>query len=79
MVNAKNFYEVSVATQRKIVRRMIHEARATGDPVVMLPFDTYPAVEEEMEEDGWGYEPYINKETGKKCASFYPRQYECIE
>lgn len=79
MVNAKNFYEVSVATQRKIVRRMIHEVRDTGDPVVMLPFDTYQAVEEEMEEDGWVYKPYINKKTGKKCASFHPRQYEYIE
>lgn len=75
MVNAANFYEVSVAAQKKIIKRMVHEARGTGDPIVRLPFDTYPAVEEEMAEDGWMYEPYIDKDTGKKCASFSPRQY----
>lgn len=76
MVNAKNFYEVSVARQRKIIKRMVHEARTTGDPVIMLPFDTYPVIEEEMAEDGWMYTPYNIKETGKKAAAFYPKQYE---
>lgn len=75
MFNAKKFYEVSVASQREIIKRTIEEAQTTGDPVVMLPFDTYPAVEEEMAEDGWVYRKYLNKDTGKECASFYPNQY----
>lgn len=74
-MSATMFYEVNVAKQREIINQKITVAMNTGDPVIMLPFDTYPIVEDEMVTKGWGYEPYEDKVTGKQCASFYPEQY----
>lgn len=75
MMNAENFYKGNLTRQRKVLGQRIHEAWVAGDPVVTLPFDTYPDVEKEMAELGWIYKPYIDKETGKMCASFYPNQF----
>ena len=76
MTEAKEFFEANVAKQKEILEHRIQEAKDTGDPVIMLPFDTYPVVEAEMAAVGWVYDSYINKDTGKKCAIFYPKQYE---
>ncbi len=75
MTEAKGFFETNVAKQKEILERRIQEAKDTGDPVIMLPFDTYPVVEDEMAAAGWVYNSYHNKDTGKKCALFYPKQY----
>ncbi len=58
------------------MEQKIQDAANMGDPVIVLPFDTYPIVEKEMNEAGWIYGSYNNKDTGKKCAIFYPKQYE---
>lgn len=76
MTNAQRFFEDNVAKQRKILEQCIQEAKETGDPVIMLPFDTYPVVRFEMEKAGWVYESYYDKDNGKKCAIFYPNHYE---
>ena len=76
MTEAKRFFETNVAKQKEILEQRIQEANDTGDPVIMLPFDTYPVVEDEMAAAGWVYGSYYDKDTGKKCAFFYPKQYD---
>lgn len=75
MTEASVFFETNVAKQKEILEQRIQEAKNTGDPVIMLPFDTYPVVEAEMAVAGWAYSTYLDKDTGKKCARFCPRQY----
>lgn len=75
MINANVFFEENVEKQREIIDTTIAKQQASGDPVIKLPFDTYPCVEEEMREDGWVWQSYRD-ETGKQCALFYPKQYE---
>lgn len=79
MTEAKVFFETNVAKQREILEQRIQESKGTGDPVIRLPFDTYPVVEEEMAAAGWVYDSYRDKDTGKKCALFYPKQYAVEE
>lgn len=75
MINATVFFNENVEKQREIIDTMIAKQQASGDPVIKLPFDTYPIVEEEMKENGWKWQSYRD-ETGKQCALFYPIQYE---
>ena len=75
MITATEFYKASLAKQREILESRIKEAKNTGDPIIRLPFDTYPVVEEEMEELGWEYDSYNDKETGQRNAMFFPKQY----
>lgn len=74
MTDATKFFQVNVVKQREILEKRIQEAKETGDPVIMLPFDTYPVVRFEMEKAGWVYDHYYDEDQ-KKCAAFYPNQY----
>lgn len=74
IITANEYYEATLANQRADVKEFIRDAIKSSDPVVRLPFDTYPAVEAEMEQLGWVYEGYKDA-NGNKCASFYPKQY----
>jgi len=75
MINATKFYQASLAKQREVIKDAIKTAMDTGDPIIELPFDTYPIIEEEMEDLGYEYDYYENEETGKRYAIFYPKQY----
>ena len=75
MINATEFYQASLAKQREVIKDAIKTAMDTGDPIIELPFDTYPIIEEEMEDLGYEYDYYESEETGKRYAIFYPEQY----
>lgn len=75
MINANVFFAGNVVKQREVIEAMITKQMDSGDPVIKLPFDTYPVIEEEMEKEGWVWQSYRD-ETGKQCAIFYPKQYE---
>jgi len=75
-MTATEFYQVNLAKQRQIIEEAINKAKDTGDPVITLPFDTYPVIEKEMEDLGWVYESYEDSETGKQFAMFFPKQYQ---
>ena len=75
MTHASEFYMATLANQRKILEEKIQEGKRGGNPVIELPFDTYPILEDEMEELGWVYDSWENEETGEKHAIFFPKEY----
>jgi len=74
LISANEFYEATLRKQRSIINQCIRESMGTGNPIVKLPFDTYPQIEKEMKESGWEYESDTN-DAGDACAAFYPQQY----
>ena len=76
MMTATEFYKINLEHQRKILKARIEAASTTGDPCIVLPFDTYPIVEQEMDDLGWDYDYYEDEETGKRYAIFSPKQYQ---
>lgn len=78
-MTATEFYQINLAKQRQIIEEHIKNALNTGNPVISLPFDTYPVIEKEMEDLGWVYDYYEDSETEKRYAMFFPKQYQYDE
>lgn len=75
LMTADQFYPDNLQAQMRILNNAILEAHKTGNPIIRLPFDTYPRTEELMLAAGYAYAPFKDPETGFKCAAFYPHQY----
>lgn len=75
LMTADQFYPDNLQVQMQILNDAILEAHKTGNPIIRLPFDTYPQTEELMIAAGYEYVPFKDPETGFKCAAFYPYQY----
>ena len=75
MIEAKEFYEISVVKQREFIEKKIKENQEIGDPMIVLPFDVYPVVKKEMREAGWHYTSCVDKNSRIEYAVFCPEQY----
>lgn len=76
LLDAQKFYEESLKNQRNRVNEHIKNAMEKGTPIVKLPFETYAAIDYELEELGWEYEQLESaNEPGGYVASFHPVWY----
>ena len=53
VISAQKFYESCLIKQRERVNSCIRDAMKGTDTVLKLPFDTYPALDDELFEKGW--------------------------